>query len=117
ASILAAYTWAKLISDTDTITGWPESGGTGGIQDYNNLRGEKSLASFDVPQRLVVSYIMDVPVGRGRKYLSTSNGFVNAALGGWVSAVLLLCKAASRCISARTRTRPILMAADPGRMS
>jgi hypothetical protein len=26
---------------------------------------------------------MDVPVGRGRKYLSTSNGFVNAALGGW----------------------------------
>lgn len=83
ASILAAYTWAKLISDTDTITGWLESGGTGGIQDYNNLRGEKSLASFDVPQRLVVSYIMDVPVGRGRKYLSTSNGFVNAALGGW----------------------------------
>jgi hypothetical protein len=83
ASILAAYTWAKLISDTDTITGWLESGGTGGIQDYNNLRGSKSLASFDVPQRLVVSYIMDVPIGRGRKYLSTSNGFVNAALGGW----------------------------------
>jgi hypothetical protein len=83
ASILAAYTWAKLISDTDTLTGWLESGGTGGLQNYNNLRLEKSLASFDVPHRLVVSYIMDVPVGRGRKYLANSNGFVNAAVGGW----------------------------------
>jgi hypothetical protein len=83
ASILAAYTWAKLISDTDTLTGWLEAGGTGGIQDYNNLRAEKSLASFDTPQRLVVSYIMDVPVGRGRKYMANSNKFVNATLGGW----------------------------------
>lgn len=83
ASLLVAYTHAKLISDTDTITGWLESGGTGGHQDWNNLRADKSLASFDTPDRLVVSYVMDIPVGKGRKYLSNANGFVNAALGGW----------------------------------
>lgn len=82
-SILVAYTHAKLISDTDTITGWLEAGGTGGIQNWNNLKGEKSLASFDTPDRLVVSYVIDIPVGKGRKYLSHANGFVNAALGGW----------------------------------
>ncbi len=82
-SILVAYTHAKLISDTDTITGWLESGGTGGIQDWTNLKAEKSLASFDTPDRLVVSYVLDIPVGRGRKYMAHANGFVNAAVGGW----------------------------------
>ena len=82
-SILVAYTHAKLISNTDTITGWLEAGGTGGVQDWNNLKAEKSLASFDTPDRLVVSYVMDVPVGKGRKYMANSNGFVNAAIGGW----------------------------------
>jgi hypothetical protein len=82
-SILVAYTHAKLLSNTDTVTGWLEAGGTGGVQDWNNLRGEKSLASFDVPDRLVISYVLDVPVGKGRKFLSGANPFVNAAVGGW----------------------------------
>ena len=82
-SLLVAYTHSKLISDTDTVTGWLEAGGTGGIQDWNNLRGEKSLASFDTPDRLVVSYVLDIPVGKGRKFLNNSNAFTNAALGGW----------------------------------
>jgi hypothetical protein len=83
ASLLVAYTFSKLISNTDTITGWLESGGTGGVQNWNNLKGEKSLASFDTPNRLVVSYVLDIPVGKGRKYLSNSNAFVNATIGGW----------------------------------
>jgi hypothetical protein len=82
-SILVAYTHAKLISDTDTITSWLEAGGVGGIQNWNNLNNEKSLASFDVPDRLVISYVLDVPVGRGRKFLTNANHFVDAAIGGW----------------------------------
>jgi hypothetical protein len=83
-SILVAYTFSKLISDTDTITGWLESGGSpGGYQNANNLRLEKSLASFDTPNRLVISYVLDIPVGRGRKFLSQANRLVDAAIGGW----------------------------------
>jgi hypothetical protein len=82
-SFLVAYTHAKLISNTDTLTTWLESGGAGGIQDWNNLKAEKSLASFDVPDRLVASYVLDVPVGRGRKFLAHDNAFVEATLGGW----------------------------------
>jgi hypothetical protein len=36
-TVLAAYTWAKLLSNTDTITSWLEPGGKGGVQDWNNL--------------------------------------------------------------------------------
>jgi len=82
-TILVAYTHSKLISDTDTITGWLESGGVGGHQDWNNLRADKSLASFDTPDRLVISYVLDIPVGKGHKLLSNANAFVNAAIGGW----------------------------------
>ena len=83
SSLALAYTHAKLISNTETITTWLESGGSAGIQDHNNLRAEKSVASFDTPDRLIVSYVLDVPVGKGRRYLANSNALVQAAIGGW----------------------------------
>jgi hypothetical protein len=41
------------------------------------------VASFDTPDRLIVSYVLDVPVGKGRRYLANSNALVQAAIGGW----------------------------------
>ena len=81
-SLLVAYTNAKLISDADTLTNWLEAA-TGSIQDHTNLRGERSLASQDVPQRLVISYVLDLPFGSGKKYLSGATGAVNKLVGGW----------------------------------
>ena len=77
-----AYTNAKLISDTDTLTAWLEPG-VGALQDNNNLRGERSLSSQDVPQRLVISYVLDLPFGKGRKYLSWADGLLDKIVGGW----------------------------------
>src|SRR5262249_36904050 len=38
-TVQAAYTWSKLLSDTDTLTSWLEAGhGVGGVQDPSNLR-------------------------------------------------------------------------------
>jgi Carboxypeptidase regulatory-like domain len=81
ASINVAYTWSKLLSDTDSLTTWLDTEAS--IQDSNNLRGEKSLSSNDTPQRLVVSYVYDIPVGKGRKYLATSSRLVDSIVGGW----------------------------------
>jgi Carboxypeptidase regulatory-like domain/TonB dependent receptor-like, beta-barrel len=81
-SLLVAYTNSKLISDTDTLTSWLETG-VGGIQDNNNLRGERSLSSQDVPQRLVISYVLDLPLGKGKKYLSGAEGALDKMIGGW----------------------------------
>ncbi len=80
-TILAAYTNAKLISDTDTLTSWLEPS-VGGIQDNYHLGAERSLSSQDVPQRLVVSYVLDLPVGRGRRFLS-GNGTGGRLVSGW----------------------------------
>jgi len=84
-TVLASYTWAKLISDTDTLTGWLESaGGTQwGDSNSNNIRGERSLTAFDVPHRLVVSYVLDLPVGKGKKIAGNVSGFVDKVISNW----------------------------------
>jgi hypothetical protein len=84
--MLVAYTNAKLMSNTDTLTSWLEggtTGGVGGIQDWNNLKGERSLSSQDISQRMIISYVLDLPFGKGKKYASGLNGFAGGAVSGW----------------------------------
>jgi hypothetical protein len=81
-TLLAAYTNSKLISNTDTQTAWLESS-VGAIQDNNNLRGERSLSSQDVPQRLVISYVLDLPFGQNRHYLAHVGSTLNRIVGDW----------------------------------
>jgi hypothetical protein len=84
-TILLSYTWAKLISDTDTLTGWLESaGGTQwGDSNSNNIRGERSLTAFDVPHRFVASYVLDLPIGKGKKFAGNVSGFADKLISGW----------------------------------
>ncbi len=82
-SLLGAYTWAKFISNTDTLTGWLEASGPGGVQNNYDLSRERSLSSFDVPHRLVISYVLDLPFGRGQKFLGGVSGPADKLLSGW----------------------------------
>jgi len=85
-TLLVAYTNAKLLSNTDTLTSWLENGSTGSVgqvQDWNNLNGEKSLSSQDVSQRLVISYVLDLPFGHGKKFLAGTSGFTDKVVSGW----------------------------------
>ncbi|MBM3787749.1 MAG: hypothetical protein FJW30_25630 [Acidobacteria bacterium] len=83
ASVLGSYTWAKLISDTDTLTAWLEPGGGMGVQNWHDLRAEKSVTLYDVPHRAVISFIYDLPLGKGKKLMSGANGGLDRLVGGW----------------------------------
>ena len=84
-TLLVAYTNAKLMSNTDTLTSWLEgnTGGVGSVQDWNNLAGERSLSSQDISQRLVISYVLDLPFGHGKAFANNFSGFANGAVSGW----------------------------------
>jgi len=84
-TLLVAYTNAKLLSNTDTLTSWLEgpTGGVGQVQDWNNLKGEKSLSSQDVSQRVVISYVLDLPFGKGKKFANSLGGVANGVVSGW----------------------------------
>ena len=82
--ILANYSWAKLISNSEGVAPFLElsTGGAGAIQDYTNLRAERSLAGFDVPHRFVLSYILELPFGRGKRFLADP-GAADKLVSGW----------------------------------
>jgi len=86
-TLLAAYTNAKLTSNTDTLTSWlegsNETGGVGQVQDYNNLKGERSLSSQDISQRLIISYVLDLPFGHGKMFASNLSPVADKVVGGW----------------------------------
>jgi hypothetical protein len=83
ASVLGSYTFAKLISDTDTLTAWLEPGGGLAVQNWYNLKAERSVALYDVPHRAVISFIYDLPFGRGKRFLSGTTAKGERIFGGW----------------------------------
>lgn len=87
---LLTYTFSKSIdtaSATDDSISWLGGGTTGGgtiaVQDPNNLRPERAVSVFDIPQLLQFSYVYELPVGRGKRFANTAHPFVNAIVGGW----------------------------------
>ncbi|MBV8068358.1 MAG: hypothetical protein JO270_00535 [Acidobacteriaceae bacterium] len=84
AQILATYTLAKLIDDTNSEINWLEAASPSwGDANAYNIRAGRSLDGFNVPQRFVLASTLDLPFGRGRKYGSNMNKAVNAVAGGW----------------------------------
>lgn len=81
--ILGSYTFSKLLTNAEYLTSWLDSTTTAGWQDYNNPMSNYSLSSFDARQRLVVSFLYPLPIGKGQLLLGNLSSPANAFLGGW----------------------------------
>jgi len=81
-SVLASYTFSKFIDDVEGNNGWANSGPTS-IRNYYNLAAEKSVDGADIPHSLVISYIYELPVGKGKTIGSHLSTPVDAVVGGW----------------------------------
>ena len=90
-TLSANYTWSKNLGNTDTLNANLEAKpsaqtstqGEGAIQDYNNLSGEYSLLSYDVNQRAVIGYVLDLPFGKGRRFANELASPVAVLVSGW----------------------------------
>jgi hypothetical protein len=84
--VMAAYTWSKLTSNTDSVTNFLDPGNIfgGTVQDNTNItKGAKSLSEYDIPQQLTFGYTVPLPFGKGRRYLANAGPIVSALAGGW----------------------------------
>jgi hypothetical protein len=84
-SILASYTFSKLIDDVPnpTETGFPGESITGtAFQDPNNRASERALAPFDAPQSFTLNAYYDLPFGHGHSLLA-NKGVLTQVLGNW----------------------------------
>jgi hypothetical protein len=55
-------------------------------QDFNNLDADYSLSAYHQPYNSTTSFVLDLPIGRGRRYMTDANAVVDAVLGGWMIA-------------------------------
>jgi hypothetical protein len=83
-SVIAHYTFSKLMSNSD------ESGSdvewtaiSGSVQNLFNLRQERSVSALNRPQRLVVSFDYQLPIGRNRAFGKSMNRLLDGVIGGW----------------------------------
>ncbi len=82
-NLLASYTYSKTLTDADSaLPSFAQFSGGGLAQNSFNLKGEKSLSYQDIPHTLVVSYIYELPLGKGKKFLN-KGGIADKVIGGW----------------------------------
>lgn len=80
-SYLGSYTFAKAIDNTSLIDNM--------VRNLHDRSLDRGRASFDIRHRAVLSASWDLPVGPGRRWLST--GPLSQVLGGWqINAILSL---------------------------
>jgi hypothetical protein len=83
-----AYTFSKWIDNVPSLGGEDDTfGDNDNIQNPRNLRAERSLSTNHVPHRLVLAPIVELPFGKGRRWMNRG-GLLNAVLGGWELATI-----------------------------
>ncbi|MBI4876889.1 MAG: TonB-dependent receptor [Acidobacteria bacterium] len=65
------YTWAKSLDNGQSH------------QDSTNIRADRALSDIDIAHRFVMSYIYELPFGRGRRFGAGASKAMNWLLGGW----------------------------------
>lgn len=83
-TLLNSFTWEHSL---DNASASLESN-TPSPQDGNHIGADYAQSDYNLPIANVTSLVYELPFGHGRKFLSGSNGVVDAVLGGWqVSAI------------------------------
>jgi len=72
----ANYTWGKVLDDQSSLAEWK-------TQDPFNMRADYSRASIDLKHVFSLSYVYDLPFGRGCQLGGGWSRATDLLLGGW----------------------------------
>ena len=93
-TLLASYTFSKFIDNVGGPNNWANASAnfSENIRNVYNLAAEKSVDATDTPHSFVLSYVYELPVGKGKKFGSGMNSVANAIVGGWQTSGTLTLK-------------------------
>jgi hypothetical protein len=80
-SAQVAYTFSKSIDDFLGNLSFGSFTATT-VQNYYDIKSEKSLSAFNQSNKLNWAFVWRAPVGKGRDFLNRG-GWLNALIGGW----------------------------------
>lgn len=81
--VLASYNRSKWLDDVTGNSAWSWGASNQEFRDNTNIAMNKAVDASDVPNSLVVSYIYQLPIGRGQAVGKTMPKAVDAIVGGW----------------------------------
>jgi hypothetical protein len=88
-----AYTWAKSTDSKSAAAGIGASnfnGWQGYLNNHDPAR-DHGLSDFDVAQRVVASFVWNLPFGKGERFGGNASGFTQGVIGGWqINGIYLL---------------------------
>ena len=82
-TLLASYTWSKLISNVNAQNAPIGPTGNTGVQNYYDLRGERAVSELNQPHNFVLNAVYELPFGGGKRFLASQGGVMNKFVGGW----------------------------------
>ena len=82
-SLRGVYTWSKTIDDGDSLNATTSGGEPALASNPFNLRADRGLANFDVRNAGAINASYDLPLGPGRRFLTSASGFSQALVSGW----------------------------------
>jgi hypothetical protein len=84
-----AYTWSKALDTKSAVAGLSgDAAGWAGPQDGHNISSDYGRGSYDVGQRLAITAVYPLPIGKGRPLLGNAPRIVDEAIGGWKIGVI-----------------------------
>jgi hypothetical protein len=82
--IQGSYTYSKSLDTNSALYGSNGSlGEAGNPADSRNIHAEYGPSSFNVTNRFVGVYVLDIPMGPGHRFLGWNNGINREVVGGW----------------------------------
>jgi hypothetical protein len=80
--VTALHKWNNSLTVHGTYT-WSKTMDSGGFTDENYQVPSRSIDALDRTNRITLSGVYLLPIGRGRSLLSNAPRVVDAAIGGW----------------------------------
>jgi hypothetical protein len=78
-TLLNSFTWSHSLDNASASL----EANSPSPQDANNTAADYSQSDYNLPIANVTSLVYELPFGRGRKFMNSSNFLVDGALGGW----------------------------------
>ncbi len=80
---LNSFTWSKALGDSEQALEYYSNLTGANPQNIHDLAAERGPTSYDAKFVNVTSVVYQLPVGKGRQFMSNMNPALDAALGGW----------------------------------
>jgi hypothetical protein len=77
----ASYTYSHALDDASSAN--LGSFATGDFRDQRFPQMEYGNADFDIRHRFVLSYMYELPFGKGKTFAGNTSGLLNQIIGGW----------------------------------